>query len=263
LRVVIDLHSHILPGLDDGASDLAESVALARGAVADGIRAVAATPHVREDYPTTTAAMESGVREVRQALEDEAVPLEVLTGGEIALGELDGLSAEERRSFGLGGNPNFLLLETPYVGWPLAFPGIVERLSADGIVAVIAHPERNREVHEDPRHIARLVECGALVQITAASLDGRLGRPVLRCAEGLLEAELAHLLASDAHGAGVREIGLAAARNAVGDPALGKWLTEDVPAAIVAGGDIPPRPTSSPARRRRGWIRGRRTHRQG
>jgi protein-tyrosine phosphatase len=249
LRDVIDLHSHILAGLDDGARDLADSLALARGAVADGIRAVAATPHVREDYPTTAAAMERGVRELRQALEDEAIPLEVLTGGEIALGELDGLSADERQSFGLGGNPNFLLLETPYVGWPLAFPAIVERLSQNGIVAVIAHPERNREVHEDPGHIARLVELGALVQITAASLDGRLGRPVRRCAEDLLEAELAHLLASDAHGAGVREIGLAAAREAVRDEALGRWLTEDVPAAIVARAPLPPRPQ----RRRHLW----------
>jgi protein-tyrosine phosphatase len=249
---MIDLHSHILPGLDDGARDLAESLALARGAVTDGIRAVAATPHVRDDYPTTAAAMESSVRELRQALEDEAIPLDVLTGGEIALDELDGLSADDRQSFGLGGNPNFLLLETPYVGWPLAFPAIVERLSGEGIVAVIAHPERNREVHEDPRHLAQLVERGALIQITAASLEGRLGRPVRRCTEGLLEAELAHLLASDAHGAGVREIGLAAARDAVRDEALGRWLTEDVPAAIVAQAPLPPRPPR-PQRRRHLW----------
>ena len=113
---MIDLHSHILPGLDDGAADLVESLALARSAVADGIRVVAATPHVREDYPTSADAMERGVRELRLALEEEAIQLELLTGGEIALDALGSLSADERRRFGLGGNPGYLLLKTPYFG---------------------------------------------------------------------------------------------------------------------------------------------------
>ena len=239
---MIDLHSHILPGLDDGAGDLAESLALARTAIADGIRVIAATPHVREDYPTTVEAMERGVRELRLALKDEAIELEVLTGGEIALEELGSLSADERRRFGLGGNPNYLLLETPYIGWPLAFAEIVDRLVKEGTTPVIAHPERNGEVAEGSGRIATLVERGALVQVTAASLDGRLGRAVRRCAETLLSLDLVHLLASDAHGAGLREIGLAAARDAVGDGALGSWLTRDVPAAIVAREPLPPRP---------------------
>lgn len=249
---MIDLHSHILPGLDDGARDLDESLGLARAAVADGIRVIAATPHVREDYPTSADAMERGVSELRLALELHAIPLDVLTGGEIALEELPGLSIDDKHRFGLGGNPHVLLLETPYVGWPLAFTTVVARLVDEGITPVIAHPERNGEVQEDPQKLARLVEAGALVQITAASLDGRLGRPVRHCAQRLLEAELAHLLASDAHGAGVRDIGLAAARDAVGSDPLGHWLTQGVPAAIVAGDTLPPRPPAP--RKRRRWL---------
>jgi protein-tyrosine phosphatase len=200
--------------------------------------------------------MERGVRELRLALQDEAILLEVLTGGEIALDELGNLSADERRRFGLGGNPGYLLLETPYFGWPLAFAEIVTGLVAAGTTPVIAHPERNRDVAEDPRRLAKLVELGALVQVTAASLDGRLGRAVRACAQTLLSLDLVHLLASDAHGAGVREIGLAAAREAVGDDRLGDWLTRDVPAAIVAREPLPPRPPRSGKRRLRDrWPR--------
>ncbi len=92
---VIDLHTHILPGLDDGARTLEESVAMARSAIADGIRVMAATPHVREDYPTRAAEMERGVGDLRQALAKEGLTLDVRTGGEIALDRLGTLEADE------------------------------------------------------------------------------------------------------------------------------------------------------------------------
>jgi protein-tyrosine phosphatase len=251
---VIDLHSHILRGLDDGARNLDESVAMARGAVADGIRAIAATPHVREDYPTSADQMEERVRELRAALAEEAVPLEVLPGGEIAVDELARLDQDELRQFGLAGNPAFLLLETPYIGWPLMFGDVVARLVAAGITPLIAHPERNDEVRDNPERLASLVRQGALAQVTAASVDGRLGQTIRRCAQHLLELELVHVLASDAHGPGVRAIGLSLARSQVGDPALGRWLTEDVPEAIVSGRAVPSGP---PAARRSLFRRSR------
>ena len=96
-----------------------------------------------------------------------------------------------------------------------------------------------------------LVERGMLVQLTAASLDGRLGPGAQKTARRLLELGLAHLLASDAHAPDLRQIGMSAAARAVGDEDLARWLTEDVPAAIVAGGEIPPRP----ARHARGFRR--------
>ena len=239
---MIDLHSHILPRIDDGSRDLAESLAIARAALDDGIGTVAATPHVREDYPTTADEMERSVDELRAALAAENIGLELLTGGEIALDELERLSADDLRRFGLGGNPAFLLLETPYLGWPLAFGEIVERLVTAGTTPVIAHPERNADVRSSPERLVDLVERGALVQVTAASLDGRLGRAVRRCAEDLIRVGIVHMLASDAHSPAVRTIGLHAARDAVADPVLARWLTRDVPAAIVRAEPIPPRP---------------------
>ena len=110
---VIDLHSRILPGLDDGATDLAGALEIARAAVADGITAIAATRHVREDYPTTADAMEGGVRQLRTALERDGIELELQPGGEVSPEQLDRLSHDELRRFGLGGNGNYLLIETP------------------------------------------------------------------------------------------------------------------------------------------------------
>ena len=134
---MIDLHSHILPGLDDGATDLADALEIARAAVADGITTIAATPHVREDYPTTSDAMESGVRQLRAALEREGIDLELLPGGEVSLEQLDRLSHDELRRFGLGGNPKYLLIETPYTDWPLLFGEIVLRLGSFGMTPVV------------------------------------------------------------------------------------------------------------------------------
>jgi protein-tyrosine phosphatase len=110
------------------------------------------------------------------------------------------------------------------------------------MIPVIAHPERNPMVQADLSKIAKLVHDGALIQITAASLHGRLGKGARSCAEKLLDAELVHLLGSDAHNAGIREAGLSAARDSVGDRELARWLTEEVPRALVLGEQLPPRP---------------------
>jgi protein-tyrosine phosphatase len=250
---LIDLHSHILPGVDDGARTLEASVEMGRAAVEDGISTIAATPHVRDDYPTSVEVMERLVHEVRAALEEAGVPVAIRPGGEVAFDRLSKLGADEVRRFGLGGNPRCLLVECPYSGWP---PNLVDRLfylSADGITPVLAHPERNGEIQASPERLRPLVEAGTLVQLTAASVDGRLGRTVQRSALALLERGLAHLIASDAHAPSVRHIGMSAAAEALADERLAAWLTLDVPAAIVAGERLPARPPARPARRRR-WF---------
>src|SRR5262245_42432757 len=114
---MIDLHSHILRGIDDGARTLEDSVEIARAAVADGITTIAGTPHVRDDWPTDAALMEKRVAELRAELERRNIALDVRRGGEIALDRLGKLSPETLRRFGLGGNPRYLLVETPYYGW--------------------------------------------------------------------------------------------------------------------------------------------------
>lgn len=245
---MIDLHSHILPGLDDGVETIAEAVELARLCREDGVRALAATPHVRADYPTTPAEMESGVERVREALRSERVDLELIHGGELDLEEFPRLDGDALRRFSYGQRGRYVLLEFPYTGWPRPLELALARLSGEGLRALIAHPERNASVQERPERLETLVESGALVQVTAASVDGRLGRRTATAARRLLELGLAHVLASDAHAPDVRSAGLAAAAEAVGNGALARYLTEEAPAAILAGEDPGDPP---PARRRR------------
>jgi protein-tyrosine phosphatase len=245
---MIDLHAHILPGLDDGVSTVEEACELARRAAADGVTAIAATPHVREDYPTTPAQMEAAVGALRQKLRVADIAVDILPGGEIALDRLSLLDREDLLRFSLAQSGRYLLVEFPYVGWPLALETSLWKVQAAGLVPIIGHPERNREVQERPGLLAPIVAGGTLVQVTAASLDGRLGRSSQRTALALLKDGAAHLIASDAHGAAVREAGLADAVAAVDDAPLARYLTEEVPAAIVAGGTLPMRPDRTTTR---------------
>jgi protein-tyrosine phosphatase len=247
---------HILPGVDDGARTLDDAIAMAQEALADGVRTVAATPHVRGDYPTSAGVMESRLTELRDALKDEGIPLEVLPGAEIALDRLPLVTEEERARFGLGGNRRCLLLEFAYYGWPLALHGVVLDLCTRGVIPVLAHPERNGDVQAEPDRLRPLVTAGALVQVTAASIDGRLGRRPRDAGLELVERGLAHLIASDGHTPDIRGVGMREAAQKVGDEALASWLTEAVPGAIVAGEPIPLRPAVR--RRPRSRLFGRR-----
>ncbi len=247
---MIDLHSHILPGVDDGARTLDESVEIARAAVEDGVEIVAATPHVREDYPTSADTMEQLVRSTQERLREERIPLELRTGGEIALDFLHRLQAEELDRFGLGGNRRYVLLEFPYTGWPFGLAATLLELRARDRVVVLAHPERNATVQVEPERLLPLVGSGALVQITAVSLTGALGRTTRETAQKLLELEAVHLVAGDAHATGVRGAAMWDAFQALGDEELAQWLTVDVPAAILRDEPLPGRPE----RRRRSWL---------
>ena len=212
--------------------------------------AIAATPHVRPDYPTRPDEMERGVIRLREDFVAQGIDVEVLHGGELDLGMLATVGDDALRRFTLAQSGRYLLLEFPYSGWPAGLEEMVYGLGLRGFVAIVAHPERNRAVQSDPGRLADAVRLGALVQVTAASLDGRIGRSSQKAATRLLELSLVHLLASDAHTPEIREAGLADAAEAVGDDALARFLTVDAPAAIVAGEALPERP---PRARRRRW----------
>jgi protein-tyrosine phosphatase len=244
---VIDLHCHILPGVDDGPATFAEAIELARAAVDDGVELIAATPHVRDDYPTTADEMERQVERLRAVLAEHDVDVDVRAGGEIALDMLPTLDLATLRRYGLAGNPRYVLIETPYFGFPLDFGERIFRLQAEGITPVLAHPERNSEIQTSPRRLEPFVETGMLVQLTTASVSGRLGRSSKKASFDLLDAGLAHMIGSDAHAASGGRIGIKAAGEAVGNAALFRWLAVDVPSAIVEDTAIPERP----ARRRR------------
>lgn len=192
-----DLHCHVLPGIDDGASDVADAVAMARQAAADGIATICATPHIRHDHDVRIGELNDRVVALQRAISAANVPVEIATGGEVAETALDGLDDDELDRVSLGGAGRWILLE-PAPG-PLG-PSLVravDHLAAHGRQALVAHPER----HVGPAFreaLATLVARGALVQVTAAHvLDERAGPVLLELAAG----GLVHLVASDAHSA--------------------------------------------------------------
>jgi protein-tyrosine phosphatase len=252
---MIDLHTHVLPGIDDGVETVEEAVALGRAAAADGVVTLAATPHVRADYPTRPGQMEALVQEVARAFRENGVPVQVLGGAEIGYESLATLPYDELRRFGLGGNPDVLLIEFPYVGWPLQFGSRLRDLRDRGFLPVLAHPERNPAIQAAPERIRPAIDAGALVQLTVPSLNGSMGRTARRASLRLLELRYAHMVASDAHGRGKRSSSLGSVESIVGDSTLARWLTTDVPDSVVAGRPLPTRPPGRRASWRSLWRR--------
>lgn len=246
---MIDLHSHILPGLDDGARDLGESLAIARAAVADGIARMCVTPHVRDDYPTTCDEMETAFARLRFELFSAGIPLTLAPGAEVAIDRLPQLEVAQMRRLTLGATGVYMLLETPYTVYPRGLPVLVEGLAERGITPLMAHPERCRELQRRPDLIRAAVERGALVQVTAGSLAGRFGPASQSAADYLLANDLAHVIASDCHRPDGRSFISQAARR-VDDPDRFRWMTTSASSAILAGCAPPDRP----AARRRNWA---------
>jgi protein-tyrosine phosphatase len=238
---VIDLHTHVLPGIDDGARSLGDSRAIALDALAEGISVLAATPHVRGDYPTTAETMEDAVADLRADFAEQGIRVEVVHGAEIDLSLLWAIPPEDLGRLTLAQTGRYLLLEFPYRGWPLALETSVKGLVRLGVTPLLAHPERNPEVQDRPDRLRGLIEAGALVQVTAASLEGGRNRAAQAAALRLLELGLVHVLASDSHGPHISREGLGAAVRRIGDPELVRYLTVEVPGAILAGEPVPER----------------------
>jgi protein-tyrosine phosphatase len=148
------------------------------------------------------------------------------------------LGPDDLPRFTLAGTGRWLLVEMPYRGWPTLFERTLDALRRQDMDVLLAHPERNPEVQADPGRLAPLVAAGVRVQVTAASVDGRLGAQPLACSRWLLERGLVHVLATDAHAPAVRAGGLSGAVEALGDAELAQRLTVDNPRAIVAGETI-------------------------
>ncbi len=252
---MIDLHNHILPGLDDGPHTLEGSLALARAAVAAGIRTVVATPHIDHVHDVQPAAIPDKVVELTRALAAEGIELELAAGGEVALTRLNDLDAEDRHAIQLGDGP-FLLLESPYATTGLEFDSQAYRLRMQGQELLLAHPERSPLFQREPERLARLVDAGVLCSMSAGSITGEFGRRVRAFAVKLLGDGLVHNVSSDAHDdhrrpPDIRSRLQRAERALPGIGAQAEWLTEAVPAAILAGIALPPRPPPALRRRRR------------
>jgi protein-tyrosine phosphatase len=251
---VIDLHAHILPGLDDGPEDLDGSAALAAAAVQAGTAVLAATSHVNNGFGLGPEELASAREAVVARLADDGIPLEVVQGGEISPRRYPSLDDDDLHELTLGTGP-WVLLECPFSPAGAAMDVMVADLHRRGFQVLLAHPERSPSMQAQPALLRHLVDHGALAQVTSASLAGDFGDAARRCAFTLVEQGLVHVLASDAHHHVHRPPGVEPGLHAMGERfgdvgELGEWMTVDVPAAILDGEAVPERPAPPPGRRR-------------
>jgi protein-tyrosine phosphatase len=244
---VIDLHFHILPGIDDGPPTLGASLDSARAAQADGVQIVAATPHLREDHPRVRPEeLAERCARLNDALVGAEIAVEVVPSAELDVLWVQQAGPEELRLASFGQRGTDVLLETPYGAVAPSFDAAVERLLSLGYRILLAHPERNRTFQQSPERVGELVRRGVLVQVTAGSLASADGRSRSRAlALELVVRGMAHVIASDAHRATeFRPPNLSAGVAAVSaiDPALARWMVVDAPLAILAGTPMPRRP---------------------
>lgn len=197
---MIDIHCHLLPGMDDGPASMDESLAMARLALADGIRGAICTPHWHPMFwPNERIAVAEAVESLRQRLQAEAIVFDVWPGSELSLdADLEVGIADGRLGTLNGGS--WVLLELPGAYPPPGIDEFLLNLLRSGRRIVLAHPERYSFVQRDPARLYAWVEMGLTVQITAASLLGRLGPKIANLCRILLEHRLVHFVASDGHG---------------------------------------------------------------
>jgi protein-tyrosine phosphatase len=235
---VIDLHCHILPGIDDGAGDLEDSLAMARQAADDGIEAICATPHIRHDHDVRIGEIASRAADLTRELELRGVPVAVLPGGEVAETAVEGLDEDELRRVALG-DGRWILLEPAPGPLTASLDRRVEDLAARGHRCLIAHPERHLGTDLVER-LAALVRLGALVQATAEFFVGRKTAPGMLL---LAQRGLVHVLGSDSHSSRLgRPTRLSPALEVLRRvetvvPHL-EWMMREAPLAIVAGEDL-------------------------
>ena len=209
---MIDLHCHILPGVDDGAPDLPVSLAMARIFVNQGVTAVACTPHILPGlYHNTGPAIRLAVQQLQVALDQEGIPLVLATGADVHMAPdfVAGLRSGHLLSIA---DSRYVLVEPPHHTAPPQLEDFFFNLIVAGYVPVLTHPERLSWVPSRYETIKKLVGAGVWMQITAGSFTGAFGRNALYWAERMLDDGCVHLIASDAHDAERRPPDLAAGR---------------------------------------------------
>jgi protein-tyrosine phosphatase len=212
---MIDLHCHILPNVDDGAKDLAESVEMAKQAVRQGIKTIIATPHHRnEKYENHGQTIFRQVEEFNRVLKSENLDLTVLPGQETRIfGEMvEGLVSGEILPLNQG---KYMFVELPSGHVPRYTGQLLFDIQLKGFVPVIVHPERNQEIVENPEVLYQLVKKGALTQVTASSVSGHFGKSIKKFSLQLIEANLTHFVASDAHNTSSRGFKMVEANDAI------------------------------------------------
>lgn len=199
---MIDLHCHLLPGIDDGAKDMETALALARMAVASGTTHMVCTPHLHPGrYENTAASIVKSLTGFRQALRQADIPLQVGAAAEVRFDMeiMMQLAAGELPFIGRWQDKDVMLLEFPHGEIPFGAERLTQWLLQRNVLPMIAHPERNKGVMRMPSQLKPFIQQGCLLQVTAGSLAGRFGERAQELAEQLLQEDVVTVIASDAH----------------------------------------------------------------
>lgn len=197
---MIDLHCHILPGIDDGAKTMDDSLEMARRAVSEGITHILATPHYKNGrWDNEKEDILRYVESLQMELDQRNISLKIFPGQEVRIvGELiEDISANKIQF--IDEDDQYLLIEFPTATIPHFTDPLFFELQKKGIIPVIVHPERNRAILNDPNELLKMVEKGALAQLTAGSYVGTFGKKIQKLSHQLIQADLVHFIASDAH----------------------------------------------------------------
>jgi protein-tyrosine phosphatase len=258
---VIDLHSHILPGLDDGAPDLDASLRMAQVAVEDGVDIIAATPHVNHTYSVDPQTVAQEVGRLNIALARIKTPLAVLQGAEVAVELIGQLDDATLRRLTLGGS-SCLLVEPPYRGSVPFLESIMFDLQIRNFRPMLAHPERALAFRERPYRLGELAKLGVLSCVNAGSLVGRFGAASQELALRWIAEGNVNVIASDSHDDVARPPAMRAVFEEADEylPGIAQQralFTEEAPAAVLASAPMPKRPLfDAPAKQSR-WRKRR------
>jgi protein-tyrosine phosphatase len=254
----VDIHCHLLPGVDDGAPTVDEALAMAEMAVADGIGTIVATPHQLGNWAKNSgAAIRAATARFQQLLDQRQIPLRVLSGADVRIEPDLPRKIRTGEVLTLADRRRYVLLELPHDVY-LPLDGLLAELNAAGVIGILSHPERNHGILSQPGVLRPLVERGCLLQITAASLTGLFGSHVQRFAEFLVERRLVHFISTDAHGTKTRPPLLKAAFERA-TRLVGRETAVNLccrhPAAVAAGGLMPSKHQKSGKFTWTGWFR--------
>lgn len=227
LTKMVDIHCHILPETDDGATSLEESAAMCRGAAADGIKTIVATPHMF-DGVHKAPDKETIRRKIKLVMDAADNCVEIVPGGEVRYSYEIFQEAEDPDTRIKLNGTSYMLLEFPFQSVPPNIEKTIFQILNAGITPVIAHPERNKRIQENPKIIADLVERGAFAQLDAGSITKSFGQESFASAKKILEAGLGHFIATDAHHQDRRRPVLSAAAVIAAE-----WIGEDYARAMV------------------------------
>lgn len=251
---MIDIHTHILPGIDDGCSSVEESLAMARLAVAEGVHTMLTTSHSAEWLQIgPLPVMEARIALLQKAIDAAEIPLKLLPGIEVYMTPETPAHYAAGRVWTLA-HSRYILVETDFGQWPAYLERVLFELQVAGTIPILAHPERYGAIQRDPGLMFTLAERGILGQVTGNALAGVLGPAVHQCALTLLDHGLVQFIASDGHGAfdGKRPpavtAGLAAAAERIGEDAARAMLTTN-PQRILDDVPLAPDPRPIPPRR--------------